>query len=98
MHHPKCRNPPIRRRRLLAAGTAAALALGLSLTGCSANDDGRVTLDFFQFKPEAVAQFTQIVKDFEAENPTIKVVINTVPDPDTAIRTLLVKDKTPDVL
>lgn len=98
MHHEQKSPPPIRRRRLLAAGAAAALALGLSLTGCTPNDDGRVTLDFFQFKPEAVAQFTQIVQDFEAENPDIRVVINTVPDPDTAIRTLLVKDKTPDVL
>lgn len=98
MNHEQKVAPPRRRRRLLSAGTAAAMALGLSLTGCSSNDDGRVTLDFFQFKPEAVAQFTQVVKDFEAENPDIRVVINTVPDPDTAIRTLLVKDKTPDVL
>ena len=86
------------RRRLMATGTTAALALTLVLTGCSANDDGRVTLDFFQFKPEAVAQFTQIVKDFEAKNPNIHVVINNSPDPDTAIRTLLVKNRTPDVL
>lgn len=86
------------RRWRAVASTAVALSLAAGLSGCSAADDGKVTLNFFQFKPEAVAQFQQIVKVFEAENPTINVVINTVPDPDTAIRTLLVKDKTPDVL
>lgn len=82
----------------VVARTAVVLALALGLSGCGAADDGRVKLDFFQFKPEAVAQFDKIVADFEAANPTIDVVINNVPDPDTAIRTLLVKDKTPDVL
>ncbi len=57
-----------------------------------------VTLDFFQFKGEALEDFTQIIADFEAENPDIKVVQNQVADADTIIRTLLVKDKAPDVI
>jgi raffinose/stachyose/melibiose transport system substrate-binding protein len=81
-----------------SAAVVLALTVSLGLTGCGTANDGRVKLDFFQFKPEAVAQFTKIVDDFEAANPTIDVVVNNVPDPDTAIRTLLVKDKTPDVL
>ncbi|POH74107.1 ABC transporter substrate-binding protein [Arthrobacter glacialis] len=81
-----------------AASAAVVLALTLSLSGCGPADDGRVKLDFFQYKPEAVGQFEKIVADFEAANPGIDVVINNVPDPDTAIRTLLVKGKTPDVL
>ena len=56
-----------------------------------------MTLNFFQFKPEAVADFDAIIDDFEAANPDIRVS-NPVPDPDTVIRTLLVKDKVPDVL
>ncbi|WP_449373819.1 ABC transporter substrate-binding protein [Arthrobacter psychrolactophilus] len=80
------------------ASAAVAITLALSLSGCGSAGDDRVKLDFFQFKPEAVAQFDKIVADFEAANPTIDVVVNNVPDPDTAIRTLLVKDKTPDVL
>ena len=80
------------------ASAAVVLALALSLSGCGPADDGRVKLDFFQFKREAVGQFEKIVADFEAANPDIDVVINNVPEPDTAIRTLLVKDKTPDVL
>jgi raffinose/stachyose/melibiose transport system substrate-binding protein len=83
-------------RRL--AGAALAVALGASLAACAPADAGRVKLDFFQFKPEAVANFQGLAAEFEAKNPGIDVVINSVPDPDTAIRTLLVKGKTPDVL
>ena len=84
-------------RRILAAGIGLVLA-GSALVGCSSSDDGVVTLDFFQFKPEAVKDFAAIIDDFEAKNPDIRVVQNAVPDPDTAIRTLLVKNKVPDVL
>jgi raffinose/stachyose/melibiose transport system substrate-binding protein len=91
--------PPAPPRRLSTiVGAVVAVALAATLSGCSASDGGKVTLDFFQFKPEAVKNFQGIVSAFEAENPNIDIVINTVPDPDTAIRTLLVKDKTPDVL
>lgn len=86
-----------RRGRLVAALVGTTL-VAAGLTGCSTAQDGVTTLDFFQFKPEAVGDFTQIIADFEAENPDIRVVQNAVPDPDTAIRTLLVKDKVPDVL
>jgi raffinose/stachyose/melibiose transport system substrate-binding protein len=81
-----------------ALGIALTIALA-GMAGCAApTDDDVVQLDFFQFKPEAVADFEEIVADFEAENPDIDVVTNTVPDPDTAIRALLVKGRTPDVL
>ncbi|WP_434992033.1 ABC transporter substrate-binding protein [Arthrobacter sp. Ld5] len=85
--------PAPRAVRCLVGGTALALVL----SACTPQDDV-VTLDFFQFKPEAVANFEAIIDRFEAENPGIRVVQNHVPDADTAIRTLLVKDKTPDVL
>jgi raffinose/stachyose/melibiose transport system substrate-binding protein len=69
------------------------------LAGCSTPGDGDVvTLDFFQFKGEALEDFTKIIADFEAENPDIKVVQNQVADADTIIRTLLVKDEAPDVI
>ena len=76
----------------------AALAAAM-LASCAAPPAGNeVTLNFFQFKPEAVQEFAGLIDEFEAANPGIRVVQNNVPDPDTAIRTLLVKDKTPDVL
>jgi len=89
---------PRRRRLRRATAVVAAAATLAALSGCSAGDNGQVTLNFFQFKPEAVANFSAIIDDFEAQNPGIRVIQNTVPEPDTAIRTLLVKDKVPDVL
>ncbi|TYL53181.1 ABC transporter substrate-binding protein [Agromyces mariniharenae] len=86
-----------RRRRTLAVAASAALG-ALLLAGCSAPGDGRVQLDFFQFKGEALEDFEQVIADFEAENPDIDVVQNQVADADTIIRTLLVKDKAPDVI
>lgn len=81
-----------------AKALTAALAAAL-LTSCAAPPAGNeVTLDFFQFKSEAVQEFAGLIDEFEAANPGIRVVQNNVPDPDTAIRTLLVKNKTPDVL
>jgi raffinose/stachyose/melibiose transport system substrate-binding protein len=81
----------------VAAGLTVAIT-AVALTGCSSAEEGVTTLDFFQFKPEAVQDFADIISDFEAANPDIRVVQNAVPDPDTAIRTLLVKNKVPDVL
>jgi len=92
------RTRPHSRPKRAAAVLVAAAAL-VTMSGCaSAGGDAQVTLNFFQFKPEAVGNFTAIIEDFEADNPGIRVIQNSVPDPDTAIRTLLVKDKVPDVL
>lgn len=90
-----------RRRRARRRGTLlAASAIGaLLLAGCaSPGGDDVVTLDFFQFKGEALEDFTQIIADFEAENPDIRIIQNQVADADTAIRTRLVKDDVPDVI
>lgn len=90
--------PHSRPKRATAMVIAAAALVALSGCATSTGNADVVTLNFFQFKPEAVGNFTAIITDFEAENPGIKVIQNSVPDPDTAIRTLLVKDKVPDVL
>lgn len=91
---------PIRYRtaaRAVAVLAVAGIAIGLG--GCASSPgNGVTTLSFFQFKGEALEDFAQIIADFEAENPDIKVVQNQVADSETAIRTLLVKDKTPDVI
>ena len=85
------------RTRGLAA--LAAISLIVALGGCASGaQSGVTTLNFFQFKGEALEDFNDIIADFEAENPDIKVVQNQVADADTIIRTLLVKDKAPDVI
>jgi raffinose/stachyose/melibiose transport system substrate-binding protein len=87
-------------RRIARLAAVLAIAGIAAVTGgCAANpSNGVTTLSFFQFKGEALEDFNQIIADFEAENPDIKVVQNQVADADTIIRTLLVKDKAPDVI
>ena len=83
--------------RAVAVLATAGLAIGLG--GCASSASGEVTtLNFFQFKGEALEDFDQMIADFEAENPDIRVVQNQVADADTVIRTLLVKNKAPDVI
>ena len=86
-----------RRRRQGTALVSLAAFMMAAVAGCS-TDSGEVTVNFFQFKPEAVADFDRLIAGFEAENPGIKVVQNHQPQADTALRTLLVKDKIPDVM
>jgi len=89
------------RNRIRVRGFAAiaTVCLIVALGGCATNpSNGVTTLNFFQFKGEALEDFTKMIADFEAENPDIRVVQNQVADADTVIRTLLVKDKTPDVI
>jgi raffinose/stachyose/melibiose transport system substrate-binding protein len=88
-------SPP--RSRTVAAIALAGLAAA-TLAGCSGGDGGRTTITFFQFKPEAVDYFEQRAAEFEAANPDIDVVVDNVPDPETALRTRLVKNDVPDVL
>lgn len=73
-------------------------AMAVALGACSTNNDDVVELSFLQFKGEALQQFNTIIDEFEAENPDIRVVQNQVADADTTIRTLLVKDRAPDVI
>jgi raffinose/stachyose/melibiose transport system substrate-binding protein len=87
----------IRRARLATAATVIAV---VALTGGCATDAGPevTTLNFFQFKGEALEDFDQMIADFEAENPDIRIEQNQVADADTLIRTLLVKDRVPDII
>ncbi|WP_243075514.1 ABC transporter substrate-binding protein [Microbacterium sp. SS28] len=90
---------PTARRFGRPAAVLALVGLAAVMGGCAANpSNGVTTLNFFQFKGEALEDFNKIIADFEAENPDIKVVQNQVADADTLIRALLVKDRAPDVI
>lgn len=87
------------RRSVRAVGVLAAAGLAIGLGGCASGPgDDVTTLNFFQFKGEALEDFDQMIADFEAENPDIRIVQNQVADADTLIRTLLVKDRIPDII
>lgn len=73
------------------------VAVLLAATACSGGDE-RTRIVFFQFKPEAVQYFEDLAAQFEAQNPDIRVVVDNVPEPETALRTRLVKEDVPDVL
>lgn len=89
----------LHRRWIRPLAVVALAATAAALGGCAQNpSDDVTTLNFFQFKGEALEDFDKIIADFESENPDIKVVQNQVADADTVIRTLLVKDKAPDVI
>lgn len=85
--------PPRTVARILVVGLAAS-----TLAACGGGSGERTEITFFQFKPEAVDYFEQRAAEFEAQNPDIDVVVDNVPDPETALRTRLVKDDVPDVL
>lgn len=66
---------PSRRSLFRAAGLVGATAL-IPLSGCASNAGQRngATLRFMQNKPEVVEYFDQVIKDFEALNPDIRVI------------------------
>jgi len=87
----------MQRRTARIGACLVALLATASLVGC-APDDSRTTITFFQFKPEAVTYFQGLASEFEKQNPDIHVVVQNVPDPETALRTRLVKNDVPDVM
>ena len=90
--------PLSRRSFLAAAGTTALAAAGGALAGCSAADDGKVHLELFQFKSEAIGLFDRICDEFNAANPDILVTQNFQADNVTSLRARLVKGDMPDLV
>jgi raffinose/stachyose/melibiose transport system substrate-binding protein len=77
---------------------AGVLLMVTSLMSACSGGDSRTVLTFFQFKPEARSYFVDLAQQFEAANPDIRVVVTTPADPETALRTQLVKNDVPDVM
>jgi raffinose/stachyose/melibiose transport system substrate-binding protein len=71
-HHPPRPAP----RALVAALVALLLLLFAALTGCAAqgDEDEPVTIRFMQNKREVIDYFDQVIAQFEAENPGIRVI------------------------
>lgn len=58
----------------------------------------QVELEFFSQKPECVTVMDEIIADFMAENPNIKVVQTSVPDAGTVLTTRLATNEVPEIL
>ncbi|WP_404358943.1 extracellular solute-binding protein [Cytobacillus firmus] len=84
----------------MTAGVMA-LTLGASLlAGCSSgdNDDGKVTLELFSNKSESIETYKGLIKEFEAENPDIKIKLDAPPEAETVLKTRLTKNDLPDIM
>ncbi|WP_332695281.1 ABC transporter substrate-binding protein [Halalkalibacter lacteus] len=89
-------------KKLLGTIMSGFLVVGL-LTGCGggesgASDDGTVSLEFFQFKSEAVGTYDTLIAKFEEEHPNIKIEQNHVPEPGTVLMSRLSQNDVPEIV
>ena len=82
-----------------AAAIVAAIAL--AITGCSRTEDnnGRTVIEFYQQNEAEVAIFEQIIRDFEAKSPSIKVTQVNVPEEESGnvLNTRIANGDAPDL-
>lgn len=74
-----------------------------ALSGCgksenSASSDGKVKIEFFEYKSEAKGTFQEMAEKFEKENPNIDVVVSNPPDAETVLKTRVAKRDIPDIM
>ncbi|ADU27308.1 ABC transporter substrate-binding protein [Ethanoligenens harbinense] len=85
--------------RMLSMVLCAGLILGTVIfsVGCQSTS-GKVTVELFQYKPEAVKTFQAIAKKFNAENPDINLIVTSPNDAITILKTRLIKNDLPDII
>lgn len=88
--------------RQFIAVTLSTVAVFSTLAGCGSktaqSSDGKVHIEFLQYKTEAKGTFDKLIAKFEAENPNIKVTQTNTPDTSTVLRTRVAKGDVPDVV
>ncbi|MCA1059747.1 ABC transporter substrate-binding protein [Rossellomorea aquimaris] len=98
-------------KRILLLCMSLVLVFGI-IAGCSSKDktsssggdsgsgDDVVTLNFFQFKVEIADQLQEMIKEFEAEHPNIKIKLETVgggADYGAALKAKFASGEEPDI-
>ncbi|MCM3116008.1 extracellular solute-binding protein [Neobacillus sp. MER 74] len=74
------------------------------LAGCgnkeeaSGGSNGKVKIEFLEYKSEAKGTFSELAKKFEKENPNIDIVVTNPPDSVTVLKTRVAKRDLPDVI
>lgn len=77
------------------------LGLGLSMVGCSkssSSDKESNEIEVFSTKTENITILKEMIKEFEKENPEIKVKFVAPADAGTVLKTRLTKNDIPDVI
>jgi raffinose/stachyose/melibiose transport system substrate-binding protein len=89
---------------LLTLTLVAGIFAGCSSNNSSGDDKGnsgdQVTLNFFQFKVEIADQLAEMIKEFEAEHPNIKIKLETVgggADYGAALKAKFASGEEPDI-
>ena len=60
--------------------------------------ESKVELEFYSLKPETVNVMEEIIADFMAENPGIKITLTSVSDAGTVLMTRIATNEMPDIL
>ena len=81
--------------KLLAVLLVMAMTLSL---GAAALAEKPVELEFYSLKPETVSVMEEIMADFMAENPGIRVTMTAVADARTVLMTRIATNEMPDIL
>ncbi|AGB40130.1 ABC-type sugar transport system, periplasmic component [Halobacteroides halobius DSM 5150] len=66
--------------------------------GNDQKSNGKITLEFFQNKQEAVDTYNQLIKKFEKSHPKIDIKQNNVPSAETVLKTRLAKNDIPAIM
>ncbi|MDO3680874.1 ABC transporter substrate-binding protein [Paenibacillus ehimensis] len=64
----------------------------------SAAKNGKIELQFLQYKPEARATFDKLIAKFEQQNPNIHIVQDNPPDASTVLKTKVAAGEVPDIV
>ncbi|SMQ65016.1 carbohydrate ABC transporter substrate-binding protein, CUT1 family [Bacillus sp. OV166] len=84
---------------LVATGMIALSVLaGCGSKEASGGSNGKVKIEFLEYKSEAKGTFSELAKKFEKENPNIDVIVTNPPDSVTVLKTRVAKRDLPDVI
>ncbi|MEY2191865.1 ABC transporter substrate-binding protein [Neobacillus sp. BF23-41] len=84
---------------LVATGMIALSVLaGCGSKETSGGSNGKVKIEFLEYKSEAKGTFSELAKKFEKENPNIDVIVINPPDSVTVLKTRVAKRDLPDVI
>ena len=84
-------------RKFAAILLAAAMMLSAVWCGALAETEP-VELEFYSLKPETVSVMEEIIADFMALNPEIKIALTSVSDSGTVLLTRIATNEMPDIL